>query len=137
MIHTNLEHTQKKWMNYDIRYEFFYRHGSPCYQYIVIGRHGAVHLHFSCYKYGDEPEKKSWSGGVEYHYRTPPPYMDDRPPSHANCPFLNSNCWHDGSSNQATAYLDYFLHGYHDLIFSGLIRDYERAIVQENMEVEE
>ena len=115
---------------YRLTHKSFLRHGSPSYSWAVVGRHGAVHLHLTRSSFQkDVCEDDRWHGGVEYHWRNPPSYMDDRPPSHANCEILNSNCWHDGSSTYAReGYLAHVLAGRHEYIFHSLIRDYERQI---------
>lgn len=108
---------------YRIKYSVFPRFGELNYQYEVIGAKGAVHLHLSQYKDGH------WTGGVEYHHRTPPEHMADLPPSHADCPFLNSNCWHDGSSLYAIEhYAPMHRDGDTDAIFRNLLVDYRRTI---------
>ena len=65
----------------------------------VVGRHLAIHLHISEPLPGMDYEP---SGGIEIHYRQPPHYMEDDPPSHENCMFLGGPCWHDGSSHAAS-----------------------------------
>lgn len=106
---------------YRYKYTMLWRFGTKVHMWSVVGRHGAVHLHLENYRNDD------WTGGVEYHYREPPDYMNDRPPSHSNCDLLNSNCWHDGSSTYATEhYLPMFKAGNidHDYFFWGITRDY-------------
>ena len=130
--HTILEKFKDR-PEYRLMHKAFLRFGSPTYQWEVVGRHGAVHLHLARSSFqNDVCEEDHWTGGVEYHWREPPPHMNDRPPSHSDCQLLNSNCWHDGSSTYAMeSYLPHALTGRHEYIFLSLINDYERSIKPE------
>ncbi len=44
----------------------------------AIGAEGAIHYHVSKCELNGETH---WSSGLEYHHRTPPDYMKDKPPS--------------------------------------------------------
>lgn len=89
----------------------------------AIGAKGAVHYHVSrCTLHG----QLHYSSGLEFHYRTPPDYMQDKPPSHDECPLLKAPCWHDGTSLYAAeTYEPLFLQGCYDVIFHFLERDAE------------
>ena len=63
------------------------------------------------------------SGGLEIHYRIPPHYMFQKPPSHDNCWLLKSPCWHDGTSLAVEElWIPLWRNGEtsHDLMFSEL-----------------
>lgn len=90
----------------------------------AIGAKGAVHYHVSSYKNSDGII--SYSSGLEFHYRQPPRYMQDKPPSQDKCHLLQAPCWHDGTSLYASeAYEPLFLRGCYDAIFRLLERDAE------------
>lgn len=81
------------------KYEFHEK--TNAHVWIVSGEKGAVHI-WGVLKDGDEfgdPHDRLY-GGIEAHYRSPPAYMADRPPSHDHCWALDAPCWHDGSSLQ-------------------------------------
>ncbi len=86
-------------MNYRFKYTFFEPFGHPKHFYEAVGRWGGLHFHVTdlgethAEKYGER-----YSAGLEVHYRQPPDYMDDRPPSHDDCWLLKCPCWHDGTS---------------------------------------
>ena len=82
------------WLNFRIKYVKEAIRGDWNHTYSVVGAKGAIHFWWV------ENDSGGY-GGVEFHHRQPPSYMQDRPPSHADCPYLNSNCWHDGSSTCA------------------------------------
>lgn len=84
---------------YRVRYVWSHRFGHPHHSYEVVGRHGGLHLHIS--DLGDEHAKKygeRYSAGLESHWREPPGYMADQPPSQDECWLLKQPCWHDGTS---------------------------------------
>lgn len=70
------------------------------HDYQLIGRHGGLNFHIT--DMGDEYAAKynvdRFSAGLEYHWRVPPDYMADKPPSHDRCWLLKCPCWHDGTS---------------------------------------
>lgn len=102
------------------------RFGDWAASYEVIGAKGAVHYHVSRWKGSDGII--SYSSGLEYHYRSPPDYMQDKPPSHDECHLLKSPCWHDGTSLYASeVYEPLFRMSQHESIFWQLERDAENA----------
>lgn len=81
-------------------YRYWREHAYAYHRWTAVGCHLALHFHTSGRIVKDEPTE--WYGGIETHYRTPPSYMEHGPPSHPQCEILNANCWHDGSSLQAS-----------------------------------
>jgi len=85
------------------KYEFTLRFDNPFHVYSVLGALGGLSFHVT-----DRGEKEAeeafgrYSGGLEAHYRTPPDYMSERPPSHDECWLLCAPCWHDGTSLYAS-----------------------------------
>jgi len=75
-------------------------------RWLLIGQHGAVELWY--FTQGDElaPRRDGYDGtymgGIETHYRQPPDYMRDDPPTFEDCDVLRGLCWHDGSSLAAS-----------------------------------
>lgn len=87
------------------KYELTWPFRGPVHTWSVIGPRAAMHLHI--HDHGEEYGKKygeRYSGGIEMHYRSPPEYMQDQPPSHDHCHLLQCPCWHDGSILRATEY---------------------------------
>lgn len=87
---------------WNCRYEFSAAL-NPSHMWVVEGRHVVVHLRIKDFgerEGGDINDR--YLGGIEYHYRQPPDYMAKYPPSHKTCSFTGANCWHDGSSLQAS-----------------------------------
>ncbi len=84
------------------RYQYCLRlfAGNWNHSYEVIGRWGALNFHVT--DLGEDYAKKfssdQYSAGLECHYRTPPSYMADQPPSQDYCWLLKQPCWHDGTS---------------------------------------
>jgi hypothetical protein len=96
--------------------------GSWKHEWSLIGRHGGVHLHISGPHVYDNSEH--WSAGLEFHYRSPPEYMENDPPSHDRCWLIECPCWHDGTILYAQEhYLPMFLMGDDARILRGLMRD--------------
>lgn len=90
-------------MKYRCRYEYHTDVGYPRHYWIVISRHGAVH--FRVTDLGEEWAKTHgdrYSGGLEFHYRSPPEYLKDNAPSQDKCWILKAPCWHDGTSLYAS-----------------------------------
>lgn len=86
---------------YRVEYKLTRRFGAWQHSYLVVGRWGAVHLHID--DHGEEKREsmgQRYFGGLEVHYRQPPDYMADQPPSHERCWAFDhgSPCWHDGTS---------------------------------------
>ena len=80
-------------------YQYQSRFGNPKHDWQVIGASGALHFHVT--DHGAEHEAKfgqRYSAGLEVHYRQPPDYMAEQPPSHDECWVLKCPCWHDGTS---------------------------------------
>lgn len=76
------------------KYEYTRPFGHGRHDWFVIGARGAIHLHIS------EPSDAKYDcvAGLEFHYRSPPDYMEDQAPSHDVCWVLKCPCWHDGTS---------------------------------------
>lgn len=95
--------TSSRQPKFRCQYIFETRWGKPNHTWTALGAQGALHLHITdngeehAQKYGDR-----YIGGIEVHYRTPPEYMADDPPSQDECWLLKCPCWHDGSSLQAS-----------------------------------
>ena len=88
---------------YRCKYEYQHQFGKPFHTWSLVGARGGVHLHIT--DYGEDHERQygdRYQGGIEIHYRTPPDYMRDEPPSHDECWLLHTPCWHDGSSPQVS-----------------------------------
>ena len=64
------------------------------HQWEFAGARGGIHFHVTLFK-GSSP-----TGGLEYHYRTPPSHMVDEVPH--NCWLIHGACWHEGTSLYAT-----------------------------------
>jgi len=82
-------------MKYICKYEYRRQHGSANHLWSLVGEKGGVHLSIHAHDNG------KYYGGIETHFRVPPKYLADQPPTHEDCWLLHSVCWHDGSSNQA------------------------------------
>ena len=68
---------------------------------VVTGK-GGVHL--TIRDYGPDAEERfdaarRFSGGLEFHWRSPPSYMKSDAPDHEHCWLLKCPCWHDGTSS--------------------------------------
>ena len=90
-------------MQFNSKYTYEVRFGSPVHVWSTVTEKGGMHLHIS--DHGAEHAKKygeQYSGGIEMHWRSPPDYMQGQPPSHDDCDLLHTPCWHDGSSLQVT-----------------------------------
>jgi len=84
---------------YRCTYEYTTRLGYAYHVWTLVGAKGGLHLHIN--DRGKDDKYGRYSGGIEIHYRTPPEYMSNQPPSQ-DCHVLKAPCWHDGSSLQAT-----------------------------------
>lgn len=103
---------------YRYQYRLSLRYGSWAHSYELVGRHGALHLHIN-----DMGEKHAdrYSAGLEIHYRSPPEYMDDKPPTHDECWLMKCPCWHDGTTLYAeTHFLPMFDGVNHERLFLAL-----------------
>lgn len=110
---------------YNVQYRVFDRFGEWNFQYELVGRHGAIHLHASACEYNNE---RNYAAGLEYHYRVPPKYMNKKPASHDHCHLLKVPCWHDGTSSYAVDhYLPLVKKQMHEFIFLSLARDADKA----------
>lgn len=90
---------------YRCKYEYECRFGQPFHQWSLVAADGGLHLHIT--DLGIKHEEKyheRYSGGIEVHWRSPPDYMKDKPPSHDECWLLKCPCWHDGSSLQVSEF---------------------------------
>lgn len=99
--------------------------------YDVIGAAGAVSLNVSGpHHYGGEDH---YSAGLECHWRSPPAYMCDRPPSHDECHVLKCPCWHDGTSLYAQErFLPLVLRGEHEVVFALLAAEADDRLVEKS-----
>lgn len=88
-------------LEYRHRYTFRVELARPTHEWVCIGPHAGIHVHISDSPCTDAGNPKHY-GGIEIHYRSPPDYMADSPPSHDCCPYIKCPCWHDGSSLQCT-----------------------------------
>ena len=91
--------------NYRFKYTYESLHGNATHIWSAVGARGAIHLHIT--DYGEEHGQKygqRYSGGIETHWRAPPEYMQDQPPSQDECWLLHCPCWHDGSSLQVSEF---------------------------------
>ena len=89
-------------MKYRRKYELSFPFGQPRHVWSIVGAAGGIHLHIT--DYGDPRDcgGTRYQGGVEVHWRHPPPSLAGDPPSHDQCWLLGCPCWHDGSSLQAS-----------------------------------
>ena len=81
-------------MNPTAKYEY-----SPAqrrHTWSVVGE--LMALHFWVRDFGVDEIGCQYSGGLEVHYKSAPPYMKDDEPSNEHCWLLEGPCWHDGSS---------------------------------------
>ena len=105
--------------------------GSWRYNYKLVGRHGGMNLHISGPHHYDSADH--WSAGLETHYRQPPRYMCDQPPSQDECWLLKCPCWHDGTSLYAQEeYLPMFLRKDHTGILRQMARDADRKFTEDS-----
>lgn len=109
---------------YRYRMELFGGHWHHSYE--LIGRWGGLALNIT--DFGDENIKilgQRYSAGLECHYRQPPNYMSDAPPSHDKCSVLGGcPCWHDGTSLYAQEHFVPLFDGVsHDRMFRHLAAD--------------
>jgi len=111
---------------YRCKMNIYERFGAWAASYEAIGAKGAVHYHVS--RHMDSEGNISYTSGLEYHFRSPPAYMQDSPPSHDECHLLKAPCWHDGTSLYASeVYEPLFLRSQHESIFRQLEHDAERT----------
>lgn len=109
---------------YRCKFKIYERFSDWAAMFEIVGAKGGVHYHVSRYK--DTNGSTSYSSGLEFHYRTPPDYMKDKPPSHDECFLLKCPCWHDGTSLYASeVYEPMFLRGDYSGIFRQMERDAE------------
>lgn len=87
-------------MTYRCQYIYSRPFGWPVHVWELVGSAGGLHLHIRDTEGVGDCDR--YIGGIEVHYRSPPDYMRDQPPSHDECHVLKAPCWHDGSSMQAT-----------------------------------
>ena len=72
-------------------------------RWIVVGTLGAIDFHYS-HAHLEVTRRFGVAGGVEFHYRAAPEYMESDEPSHDQCWILGGRCWHDGTSLWASEY---------------------------------
>lgn len=118
---------------YRCKYTYENRLDNPEHLWTVVGAHAGLHLWIrDCKRYA-KSEDMRYSGGLEIHYRYPPEYMENQPPSHDECFLLKAPCWHDGSSLQASEiWIPRWLmdpHD-HDRMFRGLCHDLDTRNVR-------
>ena len=98
---------------------------SVCHEWSLLGPRAALSFHVSV-RGGDFKER------MDFHYFTPPEYMEDSPPSHINCLYTGGRCWHDRTSLYAMKIwptIECFLEsGDHESIFRILEKDLEKYI---------
>jgi len=82
-------------MRFNSEYRYTKPYGKPVHTWSVVTAKGGMHLTIND---SGEDARPRYHGGVETHWRQPPPYMEDAPPSHTNCWLIGGPCWHDGSS---------------------------------------
>jgi len=98
--------------------------------YQIVGRFGGVHLYVSESKYEGVTD---YSPGLEYHYRVPPSYLANEPPTANRCFLLQTPCWHSGTSTYAREkYLPMHLAGETEDIFRDMVLDADRAFLSQN-----
>lgn len=120
---------------YRALYQYQSRFGSQRHDWHIIGAPGALSFHVT--DHGAEHEAKystRYSAGLEAHYRQPPDYMADQPPSHDECWVLKCPCWHDGTSTYANErLLPFWLldPGNHERMFNCLRREAEKRFCKE------
>lgn len=84
---------------YTYNYRFYQRPGGYwAHSYDLVGRWGGVNFHVTDFGKDNPDFPDRYSAGLEYHFRQPPSYMADLPPSHDECWLLKAPCWHDGTS---------------------------------------
>lgn len=106
---------------YRCKIEFYERFGAWGAMFILVHAKGALHYHVSSY---ESDGVVNYSSGLECHYRTPPDYMANRPPSHDVCHILKCPCWHDGTSLYASEkYEPMFIRGDYNGIIQQLKYD--------------
>ena len=106
--------------HYRVAMEQNFTFGKWTHQWRLIGRHGGVHLRISGPHVYDNAEH--WSAGLEIHFRTPPEYMENDPPSHDQCWLLKCPCWHEGTSLYAQErFLPMFIRGDDKAILQALV----------------
>lgn len=94
----------------------------------IVGAEISVHLNIRPFK--GMNNVLTHSGGVEAHFRKPPPYRKGEAPDYIDCPYNNGLCWHDGTSSYASdVFIPMFLRKADDEeIFSELIRHAEQLL---------
>jgi hypothetical protein len=84
-------------MNYRCEYRYTpIIYGTLTHNWMLIGRWGGLNLRIE--EYTNRITLDRASGGLEIHYRIPPSYMCNKPPSYDDCWLLKCPCWHDGTS---------------------------------------
>ena len=114
---------------YECKYEYSRPWGSVNHSWSVVGARLGIHVHIA--DQGEERAEKHqierYSGGIEFHYRSPPPYMADQCPSQKTCWLLGCPCWHDGSSMQASDFwIPFWLQDPHN--HERMFREIERRL---------
>lgn len=89
-------------MKYECKYTYESRFGHIYHNWTMVGARLGVNLHIV--DMGEDAKIVRYSGGIEFHWRSPPEYMRNEVPSHKNCGVLGGPCWHDGSSMQASEF---------------------------------
>lgn len=95
------------------RYEMREVYGNWMHRWIVECAGGCVELHITDRRKKDLEGFNDFLGGVELHYRFPPPGNEFDAPSHKRCHTLGGgvDCWHDGTSTGADTAIDFFRMG--------------------------
>jgi len=121
-------------MKFRNEYTYTRRHGNPLHRWSTLTYAAGAHVWIS--DLGEQHEEKypgmRYTGGIEIHYRIPPDYMRDQPPTHDDCFLLKAPCWHDGSSLQASEFWIprwLTMQNDHDAMFLLLNRDLEQRLI--------
>lgn len=100
------------------------------HDYQIIGRHGGMNFHVDDFGESNKHFPQRYSAGLEIHYREPPAYMDDQPPSHDMCWLLRCPCWHDGTTAYAEeALLPLFDGVNHERLFAKLALESDERFI--------
>ena len=83
---------------YRYKYTLTEQFGHWRHSYELVGRWGGLHFHVTDMGANNPHVYERYSAGLECHWREPPSYMADAPPSHDDCWLLKQPCWHDGTS---------------------------------------
>lgn len=83
---------------------------------------------------GAEVQGSRYYGGIEQHWPRPPSWATDTLPTQTNCWIIGGDCWHDGSSLQASEYwIPRWLRAPHDhdAMFAAILMRIEQVVAAE------